>query len=112
MSTTTHGNEKIAEALKLLNEAAAEKKTELAGLISDKYESLKEVVIESEHSAAQAIALAKRRAMEAATHAKEFTVQKAKVVDEHVHSNPWQYIGGAAVVGVLLGYILGRNNNR
>ena len=33
----------------------------------------------------------------------------AGTVDESVHQNPWAYIGGAAAVGVLIGYILGRN---
>jgi len=27
----------------------------------------------------------------------------------HVHRNPWPYIGGTAAIGLLLGYILGRN---
>lgn len=112
MSTTTHSNEKIAEALKLLNEAASEKKAELAALISDKYDNLKEVVIETEHSAVHALEKAKKRAMEAASDAKDFGLEKAKAVDEHVHDKPWQYIGGFAIAGILLGYILGRNNNR
>jgi ElaB/YqjD/DUF883 family membrane-anchored ribosome-binding protein len=112
MNATTHSNEKIAEALKLLNEAAQEKKSEVASMLTDKYETLKQVVVDSEKSMGHAFARGERRAVEAALQAKEFGVKKAKEVDEHVHDNPWPYIGGAALVGVLLGYILGRKNNR
>ena len=112
MESTMTSNDKIAEALKLLNEAAREKKSEFQHLLSDKYAHLKDAVMESEHTVAQALAQAKKRAVEAAAQAKEFGVEKAKLVDENVHKNPWAYIGGAAAVGVLVGYILGRNNSR
>jgi ElaB/YqjD/DUF883 family membrane-anchored ribosome-binding protein len=112
MNATSHSNEKIAEALKLLNEAAQEKKSEVASMLTDKYETLKQVVVDSEKSMGHAFARGERRAVEAALQAKEFGIKKAKEVDEHVHDNPWPYIGGAALVGVLLGYILGRKNNR
>jgi ElaB/YqjD/DUF883 family membrane-anchored ribosome-binding protein len=112
MSTTTHSNEKIAEALKLLNEAAQEKKSDVAGMIGDKYETLKQVIMDSEKSVGHAFWRGEKRAVEAALQAKEFGIKKAKEVDEHVHDNPWPYIGGAALVGLLVGYILGRKNDR
>ena len=112
MNATTHSNEKIAEALKLLNEAAQEKKSEVASMLTDKYETLKQVIVDSEKSMGHAFGRGERRAVEAAMQAKEFGLKKAKEVDEHVHDNPWPYIGGAALVGVLLGYVLGRKNNR
>ena len=112
MSTTTHSSEKIAEALKLLNEAAQEKKSDVASLIGDKYEALKQVIVDSEKSMGHAFMRGEKRAVDAAMQAKDFGVRKAKEVDEHVHDNPWPYIGGAAVVGILIGYILGRKNNR
>ncbi|HXZ53309.1 MAG TPA: DUF883 family protein [Burkholderiales bacterium] len=34
--------------------------------------------------------------------------QTAKVTDEYVHQNPWQSIGVAAGVGLVLGILLGR----
>jgi ElaB protein len=112
MSTATHSNEKIAEALKLLNEAAQEKKSDVTGMISDKYEALKQAIVDSEKSMGHAFVRGEKRAVEAAMQAKEFGIKKAKEVDEHVHDNPWPYIGGAALVGILVGYILGRKNNR
>ena len=112
METATTGNEKISEALKLLNEAAREKKTEFQHLLTDKYAHLKDAVVESEHTIAQALTAVKKRAVETAAQAKEYGLEQAKQVDANVHQNPWPYIGGAAGVGLLLGYILGRNNSR
>ena len=56
---------------------------------------------------------AKEKALQAAAHAREVGVEKAKEiasdVDKSVHQNPWPYVAGTACVGLLLGYILGRN---
>ena len=105
--------EKIEEALKLLEEAARQKKDELKAAMSDKYTHLKNVIVETEHSFIQSLAEAKAHAAEAAAHAKDVAVDKAcevaRGVDKNVHQNPWAYIGGTAAIGLLLGYILGRN---
>ena len=111
METTSH--ESIAAALKLLDEAAQQKKIELKTVMSDKYANLRGLISEDDGSFMHSLAAAKQRAIEAAAHAKEVSVEKAKEiahnVDESVHQNPWAYIAGVAVGGVLLGYILGRN---
>ena len=81
--------------------------------MSDKYTHLKSMIVETEHSLAQTLSDARTRAVEAAAHAKDVAVDKAcevaRDVDKNVHQNPWAYISGTAVVGLLLGYILGRN---
>ncbi len=104
-------NEKISEALRLLEQAAKEKKEDIKGLINNKYQSLKEVLSET----ADNVAELKRKAIEAAKKAGEATWEKSKdaaeAVDEHVHQNPWYYIGGVAVSALLLGYILGKKNS-
>ena len=106
-------NENIAEALKLLEEAAKQKKDELKNAMSDKYTHLKSIIVEAEGSLAKSLSDARKHAVEAATHAKDVTIEKASEiahdVDKNVHRNPWPFIGGTAVVGLLLGYILGRN---
>lgn len=106
-------SEKILEALRLLEEAATQKKDELKSVMVDKYSHLKSVIVETEHSLAKSLSDARKQAVEAALHAKEVGVEKAcelaNDVDKRVHKNPWPYVGGAAVVGLLLGYILGRN---
>jgi ElaB/YqjD/DUF883 family membrane-anchored ribosome-binding protein len=106
-------SEKISEALKLLEEAATQKKDELKSVMSDKYTHLKDVIVETEHSLVKSLSDARKHAIEAAVHAKDVGAEKAREiagdVDKNVHKNPWPYVGGAAVVGLLLGYILGRN---
>ena len=105
--------EKISEALKLLEEAATQKKDELKSVMSDKYTHLRNVIVETESGLVKSLSDARKHAVEAATHAKDTGVEKARdiadQVDKNVHSNPWPYIGGTAVVSLLLGYILGRN---
>jgi ElaB/YqjD/DUF883 family membrane-anchored ribosome-binding protein len=106
-------SENIAEALKLLEEAAKQKKDEFRTGLSDKYTNLRSAIMESESSLMKSLGNAKDHALHAAAHAKEVGVEKAREiahdVDKSVHQNPWPYIAGAAAVGVLLGFILGRN---
>ncbi|MEI6169060.1 MAG: hypothetical protein WCS52_17915 [bacterium] len=106
-------NEKISEALKLLEEAARDKKDELKNAMSDKYSHLKNAIVETENHLAKSLADARKHAVDAAVHAKDVSVEKVKEVagdvNKNVHENPWPYVAGTAAVGLLLGYILGRN---
>ena len=116
--TTTNNNnnnnnnesEKSSE-LKGGKKVSKEKKEDIKGLINNKYQSLKEVLSET----ADNVAELKRKAIEAAKKAGEATWEKSKdaaeAVDEHVHQNPWYYIGGVAVSALLLGYTLGKKNS-
>ncbi len=108
-------SEKISEALKLLEEAAKMKKDELKTVMTDKYTNLKNVIVEAESNLAKSISVAGKQAIEAAAKAKDVSVEKAREiatdVDKSVHKNPWPYIGGTAVVTLLLGYILGRKSS-
>ena len=113
METTHTSSENIAEALKLLEEAAKLKKDELRTVLSDKYTNLKDLVMEHESTLAKSLSDAKKHALEAAARAKEVSVEKGKElagdVDKRVHQNPWPFIAGSAVFGLLLGAILGRS---
>ena len=106
-------SENIAEALKLLEEAAKHKKDELQTLMSDKYTHLRSLIMENDSSLMKSLTNAKEHAIQAATHYKEASVDRAREVaqgvDKNVHRNPWAYIAGTAAVAVLLGYILGRS---
>ena len=103
----------LTKALEALEAAAVKDKDTLMNLLKDRYSSLKDALIDSKDSIAQTINYATQRAVDAATHAREIAEAKAKeyaaTVDKSVHANPWAYIGGAATVGILVGYILGRN---
>jgi ElaB/YqjD/DUF883 family membrane-anchored ribosome-binding protein len=111
MNTAT-STEKISEALKLLEEAAREKKSELQNMLKGRYSTLKEVLTDKEQDIADALGVAKKRALEAAAHATDISSKRAKEMaeelDEQVHENPWPYIGGVAIGALLVGYILGR----
>ena len=113
MEQTQTSSENFAAALKLLEEAAKQKKDELRAVLSDKYTNLRSLILEKESSFMKSFTTAKDKALETTAHIKEAGVEKAREiagdVDESVHQNPWPYIGGAAVVGILLGYIMGRN---
>ena len=113
MEQTLSNNEKITEALRLLEDAAKGKKEELRTLVSSKYRNLKDALGEAELDMAAAVAAARKRTMEAAHQAKDIGLVKAKEiateVDAQVHENPWPYISGVAVAALLIGYILGRN---
>ena len=106
-------SENIAEALKLLEEAARQKKDELRTVLSEKYTHLRSLIMGDEGSLVDSLTTAKDHALQAATRVKEAGVEKARElardVDQHVHLNPWPYIAGSAAVSVLLGYILGRS---
>ena len=113
MEHKSASSEKIEEALKLLEEAAEQKKDELKHVVSDKYTHLKSLFVETESGIVKSLTEATKHASEAAVHAKEVGVEKTleftRDVDKSVHQNPWPYIGGTAVISLLLGYILGRN---
>lgn len=112
-ATTMTSNEKLSEALKLLEEAARDKKEELRHMLTNKYATLKEALTETEDDLSKKVEEAKKRAIDAMLKAKEISAEQAKKiaaeVDESVHENPWPYIGGVALATLLIGYILGRN---
>ena len=107
--------ENIAEALRLLDEAAKHKREELTTAMADKYTNLRGLIADKESSFLRSLANAKEHALEAAAHAKDVSVEKAREiahdVDKNAHQHPWVYIAGSAAVGLLLGYILGRRRD-
>lgn len=115
MDKKNTSSENIAEALELLEEAAEQKKDELKSVMSDKYLHLKGMIMETENGFVKTLNEVKTHAVHAVMHAKEVGTEKgmelARDVDKNVHSTPWPYIGGAAVVSLLLGFLLGRNRN-
>jgi len=114
MEKTKNENESIEAALKLLEEAAAQKKDELKAVMADKFTSLRSLIMEDDNNIMKVLSDTKKRAVEATLHAKEIGLEKAHEiasdVDKRVHQNPWPYIAGSAGVGLLLGYILGRGS--
>jgi ElaB/YqjD/DUF883 family membrane-anchored ribosome-binding protein len=96
--------EQIREALELLEDTAKSAKQDLRSLITDKYANLKDTIIENEQALVERL-----------FEAKDVTLGRAKGVahdvDGHAHKNPWLYMSGVAVVGLLLGFILGHRHD-
>lgn len=67
-------------------------------------EKLAEVRAKAEES----IRVAKSRMMEAQVALLARTKEAAKATDVYVHENPWQAIGAAAGIGLLIGWLMGR----
>jgi ElaB/YqjD/DUF883 family membrane-anchored ribosome-binding protein len=113
MEHTNTSSENIADALKLLDHAAAQKKDELKNVLADKYTNLRDLIVENDSSLKKTFGITRDHALEAIHHAKDVSVAKAREVaqnvDKSVHENPWPYIGGALAVGALTGFLLGRS---
>jgi len=80
----SHVAEKVREALDLLKEASGEKKDEILLKLQNLYGDIKD---------------AEGRVVEKAQDA-------ARNINEKVHTNPWPYIGAAALGGVVVGLLI------
>jgi len=96
-ASKTERTRKIDEALRLLNEAASEARSEVADLVKEGYEDF-------EDQASNVINSAKQSVREGA----ESIKKTAKTVDKQIHQNPWAYIGGTALSALALGFLLGK----
>lgn len=106
-------SENIAAALKLLEEAADQKKEELRTIMADNYKNLRGLIMENEIGLVQSMTAAKDHAIEATTRLKDAGIGKAQElagdVDKGVHQNPWAYIAGSMAAGVVVGHLLSRS---
>lgn len=91
----------LQEAMTLLNEAAQEKRDELQALLGEKYSALRSVL----HDATCASTGWIKHTGEAVA---DTAKKAASTVNDSVHENPWLYISGAALGGLILGFLLGR----
>jgi len=111
MNDQAMSKERIAEALRLLDEAARNRKDEVRELVTGKYADLKGAMSPADQAG---LAGMQRRAVEAAMRARALAAEKARKiagqVDEQVHQNPWPYIAGTAIVAFVAGYLLGRRH--
>jgi ElaB/YqjD/DUF883 family membrane-anchored ribosome-binding protein len=65
-------------------------------------------IVAARAKAEESLKAAKVRLADVQMAAAERVRATAKATDEYVHDNPWKVIGGAAVVGLLLGALLTR----
>ena len=105
---TASSNEKLQEALQLLNDAAKDKREELKTLVGSKYGDLKGAILGAEDKVAERVGEAAQRLREARTAGQERIRDASVAVDKRVHEEPWKALGIAAGVGLLIGFIMGR----
>lgn len=67
-----------------------------------------EAVAAARAKAETSLATAKEKMAEAQAALLARTRAAARATDEYVHTHPWQSIGGAAAVGVVIGLLIGR----
>jgi hypothetical protein len=110
MAEAVTSNEKIHEALELLNQAAKEKGAELRQMLVGKYDGVKDIIAGAVERPAgwvvEKTQAAGRAAVNAEVEVVEHVKQAAATVDESAHHNPWPWIGGAAFVGLLVGLLI------
>lgn len=104
----------ISHALKLLNDAAEESADEIRSMVRSDYRRLKNVLAEVKPEVHSALSEIGGAVSESIGEAKERVVattrETAHKVDESVHEHPWAYIGGAAAMFALVGFLLGRRS--
>lgn len=86
-------NAVLADAESLLS-ATAEQSGEQIALVRARAES--------------SLRMARRRMVEMQSAMLESTREAVRLTDSYVHENPWNAIGAAAGIGVLVGFLLGR----
>ncbi|RPJ49344.1 MAG: hypothetical protein EHM19_00475 [Candidatus Latescibacterota bacterium] len=87
MTKKPKGEDRIVEALDLLDEAAVHQAPHLASLLKHKYAALKVVIMSSGNGATHAFEPGELRAAEAAGGARSPDLEMAMVAYEHVRRN-------------------------
>lgn len=104
----------IDEALHVLDSAASESASEIKESIAKDYKNLKRVFLEKAPEVKAGVREIGNQSLELLQKAREravdTTVETARAIDVSAHENAWYYIGGAAAVGMVLGFIIGRKS--
>jgi ElaB/YqjD/DUF883 family membrane-anchored ribosome-binding protein len=92
---------KLVEDLQLVVRDAEALLQATAAQGGEKIEALRARATESLQAARRRLATVEKQALQEAR-------QAAAAADDYVHANPWQAVGVAAGVGLLLGLLIGR----
>lgn len=103
-----HSYDKIQEALELLNEAAREKSGELQDLAGEKYDHIKQMLLDQTENGRAFLNQTQKKLARTLREEEEKVLHKAKELDRKVHHNPWPFLGGATLGALILGIFLGR----
>lgn len=104
----------INHALQILNSAAKDSSEDIKEMIDKDYRFLKRAMSGASTGSKAALEF-KEKAAERLSELKERALERGKVVaktvDSSAHENPWYFIGGAAVVAGVLGFMMGRKSS-
>lgn len=111
MSTTKtkSAGTKLDDALRKADDAVKELKDmgENAKVaLSDDFSALRDAIIDT--NVAHRIGEAKDKIVEATGNSVEKVKDASLKVDENIHEQPYYYVAGAAVIGLLLGVLIAR----
>ena len=98
---TNNSKQKLVADMKIVVSDAEEILRATAGVAGEKMVDLREHIAERLHDA-------KMRLADAEAALVDKTKAAARATDDYVNENPWQAVGIAAGVGLLLGIIIGR----
>ena len=98
---TTNSKQKLVSDMKIVVSDAEEILRATAGVAGEKMVDLREQIADRLHDA-------KMRLADAEAALVDKTKAAARATDDYVNDNPWQAVGIAAGVGLLLGIIIGR----
>jgi len=98
---TNNSKQKLVSDMKIVVSDAEEILRATAGVAGEKMVDLREHIAERLHDA-------KMRLADAEAALVDKTKAAARATDDYVNENPWQAVGIAAGIGLLLGIIIGR----
>lgn len=94
----------IKEALQVLENAASNGNENVKEIFSSEYKNLRKAFFVN---VPKAVLDEFKQVKEAAI---DLTMDEAKLINKSVHTHPWHYIGGAALIVGVLGFVFGRSS--
>ncbi len=105
-------DQRINDAFAVLNEAAKEKKEELAKLVEEKYSNMRGILSQTASRGQNAMNSSKANLRDAVAQGQTRLRESAARADVAVHENPWPYLGGIAIGFGVAGFLLGCRSQR
>ena len=103
-ATRHQKNDKVQDALQLLNQAARDKQDELYEALEGKYKEIKQTIAEAADAGRDVLDEARKKAESVVDSGQALLKSKANEIDQKLHENPWVFIGGVALTSFLIGY--------
>lgn len=107
----------INNALKILNDAAAESADDIRALANRDYQNLKQILTEAPTAESQTSFLGLENVSRPnferiRERVVETTKEASQRVNDQAHENPWVFIGVTAALTAVTGFLLGRRIGR